>query len=381
MAQPRPAWAVGVLLAGLAACGGGGGTGPPAERFDRVQLEHQTYGSLLPTGPGIPLILFDSTPVPAEFVSSLQLRGTLLTPAGTVDSTPGTTITWGIQSGGGSLATSTTEAVGGVVENEWFLGPMTPGSVQGIVLTSPEVPTYQQTIRLRVYQGPMQFDSSPADAAGSVGETLPEPFVVRVLDGNGVPLPRVLVRFMGGTLAYENPTVSAVYQTCNVSCTPGEPVVFSYTDATGRATVRLTLPTHATTAGLGVQPEAPRQLETSRFLSRIYGPSWTIPVAPGPTAQIVIQSGNNQAGSPGGTLALPLLVTVADQYGNPRVDEPVTWTVVTGGGSVGSPVTATNTLGLTSNSWTLGPAAGSQTVSATAGPATVTFSASAAATP
>ena len=77
-----------------------------------------------------------STPVPSDFVPALSLRGYLLTDAGNLDGTPSMTINWGIESGGGSLAASTTDAQHGRVFNQWSLGPMTPGTVQGIVLTS-----------------------------------------------------------------------------------------------------------------------------------------------------------------------------------------------------------------------------------------------------
>jgi hypothetical protein len=364
------------LVLGLLACGGGGtdGTGPPMEEFSHVQLEMPTYGSLLPTPPGTPLILFDSLAVPSDYgVTALQFTGTTLNTAGEVDTTSGV-IDWAMESGGGSLATSTTEPLSGRLTNTWFLGPMIPGTVQSIVLTAPGVPTYVQHIRLRIFPAPLQVEQSTAELSGSSGMTLPEPLTIRLLDGNGVPLSRVPVMFnSGSTLHYLGDTASIRYFTCS-TCANGGVGIFSYTDENGVAAVNLTLGT-SSQGGTGAQAEIPKQLESSQYTWRQGQASWTITVDPGPPAQVTVESGNNQAGSVGGTLALPLLVRVTDQYGNFRVQEPVTWTVTGGGGSLGAPTTTTDGLGLTSNTWTLGATVGTQTVTATAGTASGTFSA------
>jgi len=368
----------------VAACGGGEGAGPPPPRFDRVQLVLPAYSSLLPTPPDEPILWADSMPVPSDFVAALSIRGFLLTDAGTVDTTSGMTINWSVESGGGSLGVASTTAQAGQVENQWFLGPLTPGTPQGIVLTSPNVPTYAQHMRIRVYQGPMRIEHSPAEITGMVGTAVAAPLTVRLLDANGTPLPRVLVRFgSNGTITYLGDTVSARRLICLYP--PGcqdESFIYTYTDGNGAAAINLTLPT-TTDAGAGAVPEAPKRTETSgipnngNYVSRIVGTGWTITATPGPTAQITIVSGDNQAGSPGGTLGVPLVVRVADQYGNARTAEAVTWVPVSGGGSVASAATTTDGTGQSSNTWTLGPSSGMQTVSATAGTVTITFSATA----
>lgn len=252
---------------------------------------------------------------------------------------------------------------------------MIPGTVQSIVLTAPSVPTYVQHIRLRIFQGPLQVEQSAAELSGSVGMTLPDPLTIRLLDGNGVPLSRVPVRFgSGGTLHYLGDTVSIRYFTCGLVCANGKVAIFSYTDENGVAAVSLTLGT-SVQGGASAGAEIPKQLETSQYTTRQGQAGWTVAVGVGPTAKATVETGNNQAGSVGATLALPLLVRVTDQYGNFRIGEPVTWAVTSGGGSLGASTTTTDWLGLTSNTWTLGPTVGTQTVTATADTASGTFSA------
>src|SRR4051794_3214795 len=95
----------------IIACGGDGdhGSGPERETSPRVQFEMAPRGSSLPVPPGPPMFLFDSVPVPSSLTVPLDLSGIKLTTAGEVDTTPGPTINWTIESGGGSLASSSTE--------------------------------------------------------------------------------------------------------------------------------------------------------------------------------------------------------------------------------------------------------------------------------
>ncbi|HTM84658.1 MAG TPA: Ig-like domain-containing protein, partial [Mycobacterium sp.] len=83
----------------------------------------------------------------------------------------------------------------------------------------------------------------------------------------------------------------------------------------------------------------------------------------GTAASIAIVSGNNQRGTVGAPLADSLEVRVLDQAGRPVPDQPVSWTVVAGGGSVAASST-TNADGRAAASWTLGSGAGTQRVEA-----------------
>jgi hypothetical protein len=100
----------------------------------------------------------------------------------------------------------------------------------------------------------------------------------------------------------------------------------------------------------------------------------------GPPASIVIYSGNSQTGAAGAKLADPLCTNVLDAAGHKLIGVVVTYTVATGGGTIGSPTTPSTDAGgiATSGAWTLGSAAGKQTVVASSpGAGSITFSATA----
>jgi adhesin/invasin len=72
----------------------------------------------------------------------------------------------------------------------------------------------------------------------------------------------------------------------------------------------------------------------------------------------------NQTGTIGLPLAEPISVQVTDQAGNPVANVIVTWTVLTGGGSVATATSTTDGNGNASVIWTLGPTAGENTLRA-----------------
>jgi len=100
--------------------------------------------------------------------------------------------------------------------------------------------------------------------------------------------------------------------------------------------------------------------------------------------RIEIASGDNQTGPVNQPLPQPLVARVMEG-GSPRANEPVTFDVATGGGSIGAPpapLGATFTVNTAADgtatlpTWRLGPAAGDQRVTAriaTGSPAIVTF--------
>lgn len=91
-----------------------------------------------------------------------------------------------------------------------------------------------------------------------------------------------------------------------------------------------------------------------------------------------IASGNNQTAAAGAALAAPLVARVTDQSGNPVAGVAVSWAIVSGGGTLNTTQSLTNTSGLAQVYWTLGGAAGSQSVRASSGQLTsVTFTATA----
>lgn len=102
---------------------------------------------------------------------------------------------------------------------------------------------------------------------------------------------------------------------------------------------------------------------------------------PPPTGGLAVAkataSGDAQTGTVGAALATPLAVVVT-RDGSPQEGVTVSWSVQTGGGTLGSASSVTSTQGLATMTWTLGPTAGAQTVRATVADATgspLTFSA------
>ncbi len=84
----------------------------------------------------------------------------------------------------------------------------------------------------------------------------------------------------------------------------------------------------------------------------------------GTAASISIVQGNSQTGTVGAPLADSLVVRVLDKAGRPVPDQPVSWTVVAGGGSVAPTSVSTDANGRAAVSWTLGSGAGTQQVQA-----------------
>ena len=98
-------------------------------------------------------------------------------------------------------------------------------------------------------------------------------------------------------------------------------------------------------------------------LAGVAGCSDSPPVQPIAPAHISIIDGDGQVGTPGSVLIRPLAVAVTDQEDKPVPDVSVTWSVLTGGGTI-TPASETDADGVASANFTLGPALGDQTVQA-----------------
>jgi len=214
------------------------------------------------------------------------------------------------------------------------------GSLTGSTLPPP---TLTQTTLLTV---------SGNNQTGSVGQALPNPFVVKVTDGSGNPVAGVTVIFQvtagGGTLS-----------ATSVS-----------TNSSGTASSTLTL---GVSGGLNTVTASSATLAGSPIAFSATGNTTTS------TPKTLLQvSGNNQTGSVGQALPSPFVVKVTDSGGNPVSGIGVIFAVTGGGGSLSATNVTTNTSGLASATLTLGPSAGTNTVSATSGTLSgspITFSA------
>jgi hypothetical protein len=95
-------------------------------------------------------------------------------------------------------------------------------------------------------------------------------------------------------------------------------------------------------------------------------------------AAIITKTGDSQTSYISTALAVPLGINVTDSNGNLITNTQIDWSIVTGGGSLGSANSTTDGSGNTTNTWTVGPNAGPGSVSATVHGTAVaaTFSAS-----
>jgi len=166
---------------------------------------------------------------------------------------------------------------------------------------------------------------------GTVGTALPAPFVVRVTDGSGNPVPGTTVKWAvqsgGGHF----------------------PVASTLTNSSGVASNRLTL-------GTGYEFDLARATTETGAAVEMGGTA-----NPGPAKTITAESGNGQSGIVGNPLAAGLEVICRDQYGNIAAHSQIDWSVASGGGSLGAPSTITIG-GLTTNHLTLGPNAAANEV-------------------
>ena len=85
---------------------------------------------------------------------------------------------------------------------------------------------------------------------------------------------------------------------------------------------------------------------------------------PGAPAELSIASGDGQKGTGGTRLIDPLLVRLADQYGNGVPGHEVQWAVANGGGTLSAPSSITDDIGIARVNYTLGTAVGEEHVAA-----------------
>lgn len=171
--------------------------------------------------------------------------------------------------------------------------------------------------------------------SGPVGSTLGEPLVVRVTDAFGTGVGGVTVTWSaegGGSVS-------------QASTQTGDDGKTSITRTLGLVAGQQT--TRATVLGLAGSPVTFVHVATSI-----------------PPLQVVVFSGDGQAGSAGSALPSPLVVQVVDASGNPVPGRAVVWVIGMGGGSVTPQNSTTDVEGKASTSWTLGPAPGANTVNA-----------------
>ena len=173
---------------------------------------------------------------------------------------------------------------------------------------------------------------------GRVGEMLPQPIVLQVADGTGRPV-------AGTTIVIQLDGAD-----------PDPDTVVTETD--GRASVDVQLgPVVGSAQGVAkvLVPENQAPVEVG----------FTVNAVAASANGIALESGNDQSAPAGTALPGPLVVRVADAFGNPIPGVAVTWTPV-GGGSVSETATVSDAAGHASVTRTLGSTAGSQSTLASA---------------
>ncbi len=184
------------------------------------------------------------------------------------------------------------------------------------------------------------------------GTTLPVPLEVQVADRLGGPVQGSMIQFsvIGGGGSLDPTSVQ--------------------TDAQGRAFANWTLGPRAG------EPQAARAAITG---TGVPGVAFSASGFPGPPAEIMQLAGGGQSGLVGTALPVPLAVQVVDAFDNPLPSQ-VSFSVVSGGGSISPTSVTTGLSGLATAVWTLGPSEGEQVARASAGALEWDFMATAAAT-
>jgi adhesin/invasin len=167
---------------------------------------------------------------------------------------------------------------------------------------------------------------------GRVGEMLPQPIILQVDDGTGRPVAGVTVVVELDDAVPDPDTV--------------------VTEDDGRASIAVQLgPTVGSSGGVArvVVPDNQAPVEVA----------FTVTAVAASANGLILESGNEQTAPAGAPLPQPLVVRVADAFGNPISGVTITWTPV-GGGSVSEGSTVSDQAGLSSVTRTLGSTAGPQ---------------------
>lgn len=179
--------------------------------------------------------------------------------------------------------------------------------------------------------------TTPATMTATVGSPVGTPPTVRVVDDRGQGVRNVEVTFAvtsgGGRAGVASATTDGDGLASAVSWTLG--------NAAG---------TNTLTATVAALPPA----------------TFTATGTAGAPASVTRISGDQQTGTVGAALGQPLVVRVTDAHGNPAPGVTVSFTVTSGGGSVGAASAATDAQGMASTTQVLGRQVGAHVVTASA---------------
>jgi adhesin/invasin len=245
----------------------------------------------------------------------------------------GAAVTFTVLSGGGqvTIGLTVTNAQGIATVGSWRLGPSAGTQTLAARVEANGVSNNPIVFTATGLAGPpvsivaVSLTTQAAPAGSNVGD--PPSVIVR--DAAGIPVSGLAVTFAvtagGGSVV-------------------GSPAT---TDANGIATL--------TSWRLGPQAGLNTVTATATGLPTV---SFNATGTAGTAATVVANAGNNQVALQGAPVPLAPTVRVTDANGNPVAGAIVTFSVLSGGGSISLPNQLTNALGLASvGSWTLGPTA------------------------
>jgi len=253
----------------------------------------------------------------------------------------GTSVTWAAQGAGASVSpTSAVTDANGVATTTWTLG--TASGAQTATATLAGASGSPVTFTATASAVPVPVIAMTASASGNAQTG-------GVTTALANPL-RVIVTLSGAAQAGD--TVQWAVAGTGASVNP----VKSVTDATGVATTTWTL-----------GQAAGQQSATATLAGATGSPvAFSATATAGAASQITLQSGNNQSALTSSLFAAPLVVKVADQFGNGVAGDTVTWASVLGLTTVGSAKSASDATGLAEMGLTAGGTTGKDTITATA---------------
>ncbi|MSR22975.1 MAG: hypothetical protein EXR92_05450 [Gemmatimonadetes bacterium] len=259
------------------------------------------------------------------------------------NSVSGVLVTFQVTTGGGSVTpASRMTGADGRASTAWTLGPQL-GAQTVSAVTSGLTPV-QFTATALAVPGELRAEA-PTQQTTTVGQAVPIPPAVRLLDQAGLPIAFAPVTF---SVQSGNGSVAP-----SGVATAGAQLVVN-TDASGIARVGAWI--LGTTAGQNtLLASAPGNVSVLFSATGVAGPA----------AALQKLSGDGQTAGPGMILALPIVVRVTDAFGNVVPGVTVQFTPDAGSG-VASPLSAVGAAnGLAETRWTLGGTAGEKRLTAT----------------
>jgi adhesin/invasin len=253
---------------------------------------------------------------------------------------PGVEITFTASNGGSASPTSAATDANGIARTRWTLGP-TAGSQQ-LTVTAPGGVTATVTATATAGRPASVAIVAGTNQTAGIGAAVPNPPGVRVTDAGGNPVPQVVVSF---TVQSGGGTVTGALQLTNAQ---GTATAGSWILGPLQGTQQLLA--RVEESGVANNPV-------------LFTATATIPGG----SQLIIVAGNNQQAQVGHLVAAAPSVEVRTAGGAGIGGIPVTFAVVTGGGSVIGAQQVTDPNGrATVGGWVLGGSPGTNTLTASA---------------